>query len=870
MGFNTNTPRAEYIASAGQQDFDFVFKIYETSDINVYQEGSLLALGSGYTISINGDDGGTVSLVNGATLEDEITIARDLTITRETEYQDNGDWLADAINEDQDYQTYLLQDIDSSKNEFLKLPESAQNISNELPTPDGDQYIRWNAAGTALINDNTYPSAIQTAVDAADDAQVDRDAVQILHDTVVSKEALVSPHYSGIDRLGTDETADNIDTVAANIGDVNTVADDMDAVKDVSANINGSAINYNVNTVGDLASIATPSINDTVVVTEEGRGGVFIYRVDGTSDGGTIFDSSSTGKWHRQYEDEVHVAWFGASAANTDNTTAIRNAINTNAKIINFAPVTYDFNSYIIITKDITINGNGAKLNGTSLNAYVRVFGEIEDEIAITSPITMGDNNIVAANTLEAEDIVIIRDDTDYSYSNHRSYYKKGEYIKVKSSNGTSFDVEGGVRQPFNDTTNLKVSRLLPITVHIDNLSIYNQEANDYVLSLKYTKDSIVTNCNINGGVLRAFTAVISYNTIIKDCSFHQDTGTLSGYDYGLSISNCAFTYVTNCNIHGARHATGIGGSNENGSVPNYITYITDCRLSNNVASNLYVADVHGNSESTKYEGCNIQGAIAVSGENTTYINNSITLLTDRPAIDLTEVVGGEMRIEGNLVSVIGNASGVYNTVMKTSSTSFTDDITYDTTYVVKNNIFALSANINYLILLYKSGVGEAILNLIYENNRFRNDCSGLTTIVRNYNYNYLPKKQEFITIKDFHQHSTMSSSVQIFVQAGGSVQGTKLTLPKIGYTKILSTLAGDYQKTIYFTFPFDYGTYKPGYSANLRNCGVSGAAYPFVELNGSTLGVNTTVTSGNVGETFGGDRDWEVSLEFGGTEIIA
>ena len=62
----------------------------------------------------------------------------------------------------------------------------------------------------------------------------------------------------------------------------------------MSLKITSNTINYNVATVEDLATIANHSVNDTVVVTDENRGGVFIYRPTGVANGGTIFDSSST------------------------------------------------------------------------------------------------------------------------------------------------------------------------------------------------------------------------------------------------------------------------------------------------------------------------------------------------------------------------------------------------------------------------------------------------------------------------------------------------------------------------------------------------------------------------------------------------
>jgi len=115
MSFNSAAPRTEYEATAGQTVFPFVFKIYADSDIVAYKTvGSadplLLQLTTDFTVTINGDAGGELTLNSGADEDDVITILRDLPITRETEYQTSGDMRAETLNIDQEYQTYLIAD----------------------------------------------------------------------------------------------------------------------------------------------------------------------------------------------------------------------------------------------------------------------------------------------------------------------------------------------------------------------------------------------------------------------------------------------------------------------------------------------------------------------------------------------------------------------------------------------------------------------------------------------------------------------------------------------------------------------------------------------------------------------------------------
>lgn len=176
MAYNTAEPRAEYSANAGQTEFDFVFKIFSISDLKVYStpfgqtandETDILIENVDYTVSINGDNGGTVTLTNPAGIDDVIVLLRDLPVKRDYEYQQGGDLSSDTLNDDQDYQTYLLADKQRDSDRFLKLPDTAIVASNILPPILPNAYLKWNEDGTQLGYDTAIPDAAILSTDAA-------------------------------------------------------------------------------------------------------------------------------------------------------------------------------------------------------------------------------------------------------------------------------------------------------------------------------------------------------------------------------------------------------------------------------------------------------------------------------------------------------------------------------------------------------------------------------------------------------------------------------------------------------------------------------------------------------------------------------
>ncbi len=179
MAFNTSGNRVEYTASTGQTIFPYSFKLFSDTDMKVYKTPSgqgandtndLLILGSDYTVTIDGDNGGIITLQADTVAGDKITLFRLLPVSRETDYQENGDLLASTLDNDQNYQTYMIADMNGLADRMVQLPMSSQNVSGVLPIPESEQYLRWNSTGTALENDTAASGSLTQAVQAAEDS----------------------------------------------------------------------------------------------------------------------------------------------------------------------------------------------------------------------------------------------------------------------------------------------------------------------------------------------------------------------------------------------------------------------------------------------------------------------------------------------------------------------------------------------------------------------------------------------------------------------------------------------------------------------------------------------------------------------------
>lgn len=120
---NAVTRRVVYTGSAGAGPYAFSFEILAATDIAVYKNATLLALTTDYTVTINANGTGSVTLVSAATGSDRITIIGKRALARTTDFVTAGDLLAVSLNEQLDSQIIMIQQLAEENKRTLKAPQ---------------------------------------------------------------------------------------------------------------------------------------------------------------------------------------------------------------------------------------------------------------------------------------------------------------------------------------------------------------------------------------------------------------------------------------------------------------------------------------------------------------------------------------------------------------------------------------------------------------------------------------------------------------------------------------------------------------------------------------------------------------------------
>jgi hypothetical protein len=152
-------PRVQYTATSGQTSFTVPFEFFVNEDLKVYNGTTLLTFNaspssaSQYSVTGAGvTGGGSITLGgSGATLNDIITISRDIAIARTTDFPTSGAFQIASLNEELDKIVAMCGQLERD----LKFsPKAAATTSNTFditfPNLEANKVLTVNSLGTGL------------------------------------------------------------------------------------------------------------------------------------------------------------------------------------------------------------------------------------------------------------------------------------------------------------------------------------------------------------------------------------------------------------------------------------------------------------------------------------------------------------------------------------------------------------------------------------------------------------------------------------------------------------------------------------------------------------------------------------------------
>jgi hypothetical protein len=269
----SNVPRRVVYAASGTGPYAFTFEILNQTDIAVYKASTLLTLTTDYTVTINANGTGSVTLVTSAGTSN-ITIVGAKNIQRTTDFTTGGDLFANTLNDELDNQTIFIQQVAETAERGLKAPVvDPTDINMTLPA-------KASRVGTVLAfnattgNPEAGPSIGAVTTVAAQSANINTVATNIGSVNTVAGNNTNINTVAGV--------SGNVTTVAGSIANVNTVANDLnEGVSEINtvavdiANVNNVGNNIsNVNTVAGIsANVTSVAGNASNINTVAGNNG---------------------------------------------------------------------------------------------------------------------------------------------------------------------------------------------------------------------------------------------------------------------------------------------------------------------------------------------------------------------------------------------------------------------------------------------------------------------------------------------------------------------------------------------------------------------------------------------------------------------
>jgi len=441
-------PRVQYTATAGQTSFSVPFEFFTNADIKVFNGTTQLSYNaspssaSQYSVSGAGvSGGGSITLGgSGATLNDTITIYRDLAIARSTDFPTSGAFQISSLNDELDKIIAMCQQLERD----LKFsPKAAATTANTFditfPNLAANKVLSVNSAGTGLefaqdITDITTIAGIASDISAVS--------------AIASNVTTVANDETDIGVVATNIAS--VNTVATNIADVITVANDLNEaiseVETVADDLNEavSEIDTVANNITDVNTVGNATnINNITLVAGEISPTNNISTVAGANANITAIANDLGGS------NTIGTVASDLSGSNNIGTVATNiaaiNNVNTNIAVIS------NVNTNLSIISNVNTNLSDIQTVSTDLSGSDTI-GTVATDLSGSNNIGTVASNIASVNSfaniyrIGSSDPVASLDEGDLFYNstdNRLKFYDGSAWTNIEATDTSNLATNG-------------------------------------------------------------------------------------------------------------------------------------------------------------------------------------------------------------------------------------------------------------------------------------------------------------------------------------------------------------------------------------------------------------------------------------------
>lgn len=371
---------------------------------------------------------------------------------------------------------------------------------------------------------------------------------------------------------------------------------------------------------------------------------------------------------------QVSSKHFGATGDGvTDDTSALQNMLNYSSATVYIPAGNYKLTQKLDLNSDKVVFGDGpaTKILTDGITSGLRVF-DIHGSGATlieanSSAISSKQRTYTFSNSshgLEVGDIIAVRHNTNGSYNPARTYYNKGEFMRVKNVDGATVQFTSGFYDDYLASSS-SLYKMGMINVSVENLNFEGSPDNhaEYVIDFKAVRDARIHNVQcIDAGNYGGIAMTHCYNISVMSCmAIISEYGNLANNAYPILISNSQDIRLNDVHAASPWHAIAVGGGSAVPNIVNRGIIVSNSHMES--YTGIFPADFHGNVEHSGYYNCTMRGAGATMGANHNQFigNRVITVIEtdgDARTSDLcfytSEAIGVGFVISNNTVEIPG------------------------------------------------------------------------------------------------------------------------------------------------------------------------------------------------------------------------